>query len=67
MTQQDRVLIHLKKNRSITGLEALGLYGCYRLSDCIFKLRGKGHKIDTELVEREAGKPYARYRLRSAR
>lgn len=50
MTQKQIILDHLKKNGSITPLEALGDYGVYRLSDVILKLRRLGYDIVTEDV-----------------
>ncbi len=43
----------------ITPLQALRLYGCYRLSDAIYKLRKRGMDITTE--EAQDGGNYAVY------
>ena len=48
-TQND-ILLHLQKNGSITPLEALCEYDCYRLSVVISRLR-KDHIITTEPTE----------------
>jgi hypothetical protein len=48
-TQKELVLEHLQAHKQITPLEALSLYGCYRLGAIIFKLKREGHKILTEL------------------
>lgn len=45
MTQQEMVLKHLKEQRTITPLEALREYGCYRLAAVVFNLKRKGHEI----------------------
>ena len=45
--QQERVLNHLKKNKTIQPLEAWVELGIYRLSDVIFKLRTV-HDINIE-------------------
>lgn len=62
-TQND-ILLHLQKHGSITPLEALGEYGCYRLSSVINRLR-RDHIITTEKTEGKTkyGKPtnYATY------
>ena len=60
-SQQKQILGHLKFE-PITALDALSLYGCFRLAARIHDLRAKGHDIETETVE-EGGKRYARYRL----
>lgn len=69
-SKKSLVLHHLKtRKRGITGLEALNLYGLYRLSDAIFKLRQEGYNIVTTIEEREdkyGNKvSYARYYLHS--
>lgn len=61
MSQADRILQHLKK-RPLTPMEALDHFGTFRLAARVAELRAKGHKIQTEIVERN-GKRVARYRL----
>lgn len=66
MTQKERILNHLKEYGSITPLQALSLYGVYRLSSCINRLKRKdGHKIVTRKTEgvNQYGEPtqYAEY------
>jgi hypothetical protein len=61
MNKTDAVLAHLKK-RPITSWEAITDYKATRLADIIFKLRGRGLNISTELVENGSVR-YARYRL----
>lgn len=52
---------HLKSGRSITPLEALGLYGMFRLAARVKELRDRGWNIKTEMREDPNGKPYAVY------
>jgi hypothetical protein len=52
---------HLMRKRSITGLEALQEYGCYRLSSVIHRLRKDGFEIETEEVRTDDGGVHARY------
>lgn len=61
MSKTVDVLNHLKK-RPITSWQAITMYRATRLADIIFKLRGRGFNISTELVEDGAVR-YARYRL----
>lgn len=61
MSKTVDVLNHLKK-RPITSWEAITQYRATRLADIIFKLRGRGFNITTELVENGSIR-YARYRL----
>ena len=61
MSKTVDVLNHLKK-RPITSWQAITMYRATRLADIIFKLRGRGFNISTELVE-DGKVRYARYRL----
>ena len=49
-TQKEMILLHLQVIGSITPMEALQDYGCFRLSHIIYKLRNEGFKIETETV-----------------
>lgn len=67
-SKKSKVLHHLQtRSRGITGKEAWNLYGLYRLSDAIFKLRREGYNIGTSIEETEdqyGNKvSYARYYL----
>lgn len=53
ITQKQMILNHLKDFGSITPLQALDEYACYRLSAQIFKLRDEGHDIETEYITRK--------------
>nr|WP_315279174.1 helix-turn-helix domain-containing protein [uncultured Acinetobacter sp.] len=65
VTQDQTILKHLKSGRSITAVEAVRLYNCYRLSANIERLRRQGHDIVThhEKNSRTTGS-HARYELR---
>lgn len=45
MNQEQVILKHLQKHKSITSMEAIKLYGFTRLSATIFNLRKSGIKI----------------------
>jgi hypothetical protein len=62
MSQNADILNHMETHGSITPLEALRLYGCFRLSARIYNLRDEGHNIKTDIIERN-GKHVARYSL----
>jgi hypothetical protein len=47
MTQQERLLKHFKKSKTIDPLRAWTQLGIYRLADCVFQLRKKGVAIET--------------------
>ena len=63
MQQYAIILKHLKKHSYITKVQGLMRYGILNTGDCILKLRNKGHKIRTVMVERKSGSAYARYQL----
>lgn len=48
MTQEDMVLNHLKKYKTITSLEAIQEYGITRLSAKIYNLRKIGYLITND-------------------
>lgn len=49
-TQLNRILSHLLEHETITPLEALSEYGCYRLGARIADLRKQGYDIETEIT-----------------
>lgn len=62
MSQIDDVHAHLLRGKPITPIQALTLFGCFRLAAVIFNLREKGFIIETEMVHRK-GKKWASYTL----
>lgn len=60
-SQKELCLEYLKLYGSVTPLEALSAFNCFRLSSIIFRLRNDGHNISTVL--NEDGKPFAIYTL----
>lgn len=68
MTQYDRVLEHLQKNpKGLSQMQAVRLYGAYRLSAIIYNLRNDGYNISTtfKTSKNRYGDPvtYAIYKL----
>ena len=47
MTQQERLIKHFKKTKTIDPLKAWTKLGIYRLADCVYNLRKKGYAIET--------------------
>lgn len=62
-SQCKQVLKHLKKHKSIMPLQALNLYGIYRLASRVNDLRNLGHNIDTKMIYQHPVK-FARYVLK---
>ena len=64
-TQLEQILEHLKQGKSITPIEALEQYGCFRLSAVILKLRKQGYDIVTHNERNKSGiGTHARYELK---
>lgn len=61
MTKQDLVLRHLEAHGSITKLKAAELFHVYGLGEIIRRLRMKGYKIETRMIERPKKQSFARY------
>jgi hypothetical protein len=61
-TQNELILAYLKKGKSITPVDALNKFGCFRLAARVSDLRKDGLNIATKFVTKE-GKNYASYRL----
>ena len=68
-TQCNRILAYLRKGLTLTSLEALNLFGCFRLASRIHDLRvrlqeeGTGEQIIVERTKTATGKRVAQYRL----
>lgn len=54
---------HLRSGRSITGIQALKLYGIYRLSSAINRFRNSGMNIRTVMQKDLFGNEFAEYIL----
>ena len=66
-SQNLMILNYLKKGNSVTPIEALNKFGCFRLSGRIFELMhgefdGKHYKINKTMVLKN-GKRFAEYKL----
>ncbi len=61
-TQNSSILYHLENYGSLTAIEALELFACFRLAARINDLRELGHDIQTEFIKKN-GKKYAVYSL----
>lgn len=65
-SQTEEILKHLKTGRSLSPLEALEKFGCFRLGGRIYDLKKQGYNIITDTVEKN-GKRFASYRLEPQR
>lgn len=66
-SQCEKILNYMQSGRSITPIEALNLFGCFRLSARIADLRERGYSIRTQRCKKKNAEGhtvnYARYRL----
>jgi len=60
MAQESNILSHLMTRGSITPLEALEEYGCFRLASRICSLKKQGWEIAKD-IETKNDKRYAKY------
>ena len=63
-TQVRQIRAHLLSGMHITPMEALGLFGCFRLSARIYDLKETGMEIEKTMI-RSKGKYFAQYRLKA--
>lgn len=61
-TQNEKIINYLSNKGSITPIQALEKFGCFRLAARIADLRSQGHTIWTESVTKN-GKTFASYSL----
>lgn len=62
ITQYSNILTHFNNGKRITPIDALHLYGCFRLSAIIFDLRKEGYPIKTHFITVN-GKTFAEYEM----
>ena len=55
-TQTALILAHLRDRGGITSIEALELYGCFRLAARISDIKALGYEVTTETVHAPNGK-----------
>lgn len=64
-TQRAQIRAWLSEGNSITPIQALEMFGCFRLSAIIYILKyDDGMSIETEMVYEAKGKRYAKYYLK---
>lgn len=63
VSQSNAILAYMQKGNTITGIEALNLFGCFRLPARIADLKKVGYKIKSEMIKLTNGKRVAQYTL----
>lgn len=64
LSQKKLIKQHLMSGKSITPIDALQLFGCFRLATRVFELKEEGMPIVTTIVESN-GKRFASYSLKT--
>lgn len=64
MTQNQQILNYLKTGKSLSPIDALNKFGCFRLSGRIYDLKKEGHNIETAIVTKKK-KSFAVYTLKN--
>lgn len=62
-SQNAKIRAWLEDGNTLTQLQALKLFGCFRLASRIHDLRDRGLNIIKEMVTGDNGKRYAQYQL----
>jgi hypothetical protein len=62
MTQTQQILEHLQLGKTITPIEALNLYGSFRLGARILEIRKQGYNVITN-IKSQGKKHFAEYSL----
>ena len=62
-TQTTRVLWHLKAGHKLTALDALNLFGCWRLGARIWDIKEMGFNVKMKLITTSTGKVVGEYSL----
>tara|TARA_R100000742_G_C4278788_1_gene102071 strand:+ start:3428 stop:3628 length:201 start_codon:yes stop_codon:yes gene_type:complete len=60
-SQNKQIKAYLKKGKSINAIQALEMFGCFRLAARIKDLKESGMVIDKAMIANEEGKHYALY------
>jgi len=64
VTQKSKIMSHLQSGQSITPIDALERYGCFRLAAIIHTLKNDyGMDIKTELIKNKYGTKYGKYTM----
>lgn len=63
MSQTTQIQRHLEKGKSLTAIQALNKFGCFRLAARIADLRNDGMNIKTTIVKLKNNKHIATYSI----
>lgn len=63
ISQRERVLQYMKQGHSISQKEAIEMFGAYRLSSIIYRIREEGYNVITVPTKDKVGGIYATYKI----
>lgn len=63
LSQNKLIKEYLMSGHSLTQMDALNMFGCFRLASRVYDLRNEGLDIKRETVELASGKRVTRYYL----
>ena len=63
LSQTDRILAYMLDGNSITPLEALNKFGCFRLGARIADIKARGYLVYSEFITTDTQKKVKRYYL----
>ncbi len=62
-SQKDKILKWMKLGKTITPIQALDRFGCFRLSAIVYNLKHEGFTISKVLIKNKHGNHFAKYKL----
>jgi hypothetical protein len=62
-SQTNAILEYLSKGKTLTPLETLNKFGCFRLGARIYDLKKQGYEFNTVMVKIPSGASVAQYSL----
>jgi hypothetical protein len=62
-SQCKKIIKYLREGNTLTPMEALRNFDCFRLGARIYELKDRGNIIETEIIKLSNGKRVARYSL----
>lgn len=64
-SQESAILSYLRAGKSLTPIDALNLFKCFRLGARIYGLKKAGYQIETEMIQK-GNKRFASYKLKAS-
>ena len=64
MSQNNEILEYLSKGNTLTSLEALSRFQCFRLASRINDIKAKGYQVMVDMVSTASNKKVAQYSMK---